>query len=246
MRVASLIALFAVSFSALANNVVTLASGEWYPYQSQSLRKGGYLAHIVTEAFKLEGYKVEIQYYPWARGFDKVRRGEIDGSFVYSKTKERQNYALYSDIILSVPIAIFHLKGLQLKWEKFGDLSSYRIGGALGYDYGVSDLEDKEVLDIIRIEHQLGNYKKLLVGRLDLVLDYPEVAAEFIDQLKIEKDVTQHTKLFNVLSYSLIISKESERSEELVAAFNRGLWKLKASGVYSKFREDAELGTYEK
>lgn len=55
-----LIALF--SSSSLANTV-RLANGEWAPYQSKSLKHGGYISHLVTEAFAAEGYDVEFVYF---------------------------------------------------------------------------------------------------------------------------------------------------------------------------------------
>ncbi|MCK6263598.1 transporter substrate-binding domain-containing protein [Vibrio sp. ZSDE26] len=238
--------LFLVSSLCKAKDVVTLASGEWYPYQSQSLRQGGYVSHIVSEAFRLEGYEVSVLYYPWARGFDKVKLGDIDGSFSYSKTDDREKYVLYSDIILSLPISVFHLKGNEIEWENIDDLGNYELGGVLGYDYGVSDLEKERVLTINRIQNQMGNYQKLLTGRLDVLFEYPHVAEFFIEKLQAKDQIVMHSKQFKVLSYSLIISKKSKRSKELIKAFNQGLRKLRETGMYEEIELNATLGLYEK
>jgi len=229
-----------------ASEVIRLASGEWYPYQSQSLREGGYVAHIVKDAFAISGINVELVYLPWARGFNEVRAGRLDGSFVYSHTQERQKHVLFSDEILSVEIAVFHRTGEKIVWDELADLGKYRIGGVLGYDYGVKDLEESGVLTIQRIDNQLGNYQKLLSGRIDLLFEYPKVGVQFIAKADAEQIIEMNPKLLNMMSYSLIISKKHPRASELIKAFNKGLAEIRTRGVYQHHEQASESGAYEK
>ncbi|MBW3698059.1 transporter substrate-binding domain-containing protein [Vibrio sp. T187] len=225
---------------------VRLASGEWYPYLSQSLRNGGYVAQIVVEAYELEGYEVELIYLPWARGFQKVSSGDIDGTFVYSKTPSRQKVVLFSDEILSVPIAIFYRSNLNFNWNDVNDLQGLKIGGVLGYDYGVSKFEHDKTIVIDRIENQMGNYRKLLAGRLDILFEFPEVGESFIERLGVQDQISMHPTPLVEKSYSLIITKKSKRSDELLSAFNRGLKKLKAKGLDKHYEKQSKQGAYEK
>ena len=61
-----LIGLFLLLASAILNaqQTVVLSSGEWLPFQSQNLKHGGVVAHIVSEAFKTQDIQVELEYYP--------------------------------------------------------------------------------------------------------------------------------------------------------------------------------------
>ena len=45
---------------------VTLATLEWEPYVGSGLPDYGFTAEIITEAFSKAGYKVNIEFYPWA------------------------------------------------------------------------------------------------------------------------------------------------------------------------------------
>ena len=64
----SLTVLFiSLSGSSYAQQTVRLAVGEWEPYVSQNLPQKGLIARIITEAFALEGVKVELGFFPWAR-----------------------------------------------------------------------------------------------------------------------------------------------------------------------------------
>lgn len=247
MRLAVLLILcFLHSVSLAAGETIRLASGEWYPYQSQSLREGGYVAHIVKDAFAVSGIDVELVYLPWARGFNEVRSGRLDGSFVYSRTEQRQKYVLFSEEILSVQIAVFHRKGENVTWNKLEDLGPYRIGGVLGYDYGVKDLEEAGVLTIQRIDNQLGNYHKLLSGRIDILFEYPKVGERFISKVDAEDLIVMNPKLLSMMSYSLIISKKHPRANYLIEAFNKGLLEIRKSGVYQHHQKASDSGAYEK
>ena len=58
---------------------VTLAASERVPYLGEGLANGGYVADLVTEALRLQGYTVRFQFYPAARGSAMLRQGEVDG-----------------------------------------------------------------------------------------------------------------------------------------------------------------------
>ena len=58
-----------------AAEVVTLASGEWAPYQSKNLKNGGFISQVITESFAEEGYEVKFVYLPWKRGFEEAKAG---------------------------------------------------------------------------------------------------------------------------------------------------------------------------
>ncbi|MDG0857065.1 extracellular solute-binding protein [Pelomonas puraquae] len=58
---------------------VTLAATERVPYLGEALPGGGYVAELVTEALRSQGYTVRLQFYPAARGLALLRRGEVDG-----------------------------------------------------------------------------------------------------------------------------------------------------------------------
>jgi sorbitol/mannitol transport system substrate-binding protein len=58
---------------------VTLAATERVPYLGEALSGGGYVAELVTEALRSQGYTVRLQFYPAARGLALLRRGEVDG-----------------------------------------------------------------------------------------------------------------------------------------------------------------------
>jgi sorbitol/mannitol transport system substrate-binding protein len=58
---------------------ITLAASERVPYLGEALPGGGYVAELVTEALRSQGYTVRLQFYPAARALALLRRGEVSG-----------------------------------------------------------------------------------------------------------------------------------------------------------------------
>lgn len=58
---------------------VTLAASERVPYLGEALPGNGYVAELVTEAFKRQGYAVRFKFYPAARSGVMLRQGEVHG-----------------------------------------------------------------------------------------------------------------------------------------------------------------------
>ena len=66
------------------SQTVTLTSGHFPPWISPELPEGGYLRHLITEAFEHSGYRVEWEFLPWRRALMKVREGLADGSAAWA------------------------------------------------------------------------------------------------------------------------------------------------------------------
>ncbi|NRB68382.1 MAG: transporter substrate-binding domain-containing protein [Vibrio sp.] len=232
-------------FATLAQaNTVKLANGEWAPYQSKSLKDGGFITQIVREAFEAEGYQVEFTYMPWKRGFEESKAGNFDGSLIWSKNPDREQFFNYTDSVITLSTALFQQKSKPVSWSSKEDLKNLKIGGVTGYAYGVEDMEKAGQLNIQRIASAENNYKKLSAGRLDIVLEDMDVGMETITKLNLTDKIEPNEKTLSSRQYFVIISKKSPRSQELVDAFNRGLAKLKAEGKLDAYREASIRGEY--
>ncbi|USD43643.1 transporter substrate-binding domain-containing protein [Vibrio sp. SCSIO 43135] len=225
-------------------NTVKLANGEWAPYQSKSLKNGGFISQLVQEAFEAEGYQVEYTYMPWKRGFEESKAGKLDGSLIWSKNPEREQFFHYSDPVITLSTSLFQRKDKPVTWRAREDLSAFKVGGVTGYAYGIEDLEKDGTIKIQRISSAENNYKKLAAGRLDIVLEDTDVGLETINKLNLTGKLEPNDKTLTARNYFVIISKKSPRAQELVDAFNRGLMKLKEQGKLDKYREASIRGEY--
>lgn len=87
-----LIVLFflSISLNVYAQESIRLTNGEWPPYLSKDLKHYGVASRIVTEAFDLEGIKVEYGFFPWERALELAKHGDWDGSLVWFHTPKRE------------------------------------------------------------------------------------------------------------------------------------------------------------
>ena len=239
-----LIFIFAISSTANAAEKITLANGEWAPYLSKDLKHYGYMSHIVSEAFAEEGIEVEYVFLPWKRGFEDAKEGKFQGSLIWGYNDDRAKDFIYSDTVAELGTSLFYNKSKPIEWNEATDLKKYRMGGVIGYAYGIEELEKQGILKIERIGKDVGNYKKLAAGRLDIVLEDTEVGHESINKLGMADKLAAHPKTLKSRKYSVIISKKAPNAQALVDAFNRGLKKLVDDGRYQKYLEASRRGEY--
>ena len=111
-----------ISFS---GEVIRLATLDWEPYIGQELKNEGYVAEVVKEAFKKEGYEVEYTYLPWARVVHMAKKGDYDGYFPEYYSKEVEEEFIFSEKFKGGPLGFFRKKGSKIEYKELVDLKPY-------------------------------------------------------------------------------------------------------------------------
>lgn len=218
---------------------IRISNGEWSPFMGESLPHHGFVSRIVTEAFRLEGITVQYEFYPWARAYHVARNGAVDASIGWYRTEEREQEFLFSDPVFVESQVFFFLKDKPLPWSNLDDLRGKSIGATLGYTYGekFKQLEDSKALDVQRTGSDEQNLRKLLANRIDAVVLSRAVGTRLVQTLEPElaKRISFDPRPINSGPLHVIFPKSSAHSSELLAQFNRGLKRLKASGAAERF-----------
>ena len=92
----------------MAKEEIILSNGEWPPYTSQNLPRGGFFSEIVRVAFDQEGITVKYEYLPWKRAYILTKDGTYKGSLTWAPTKERKKDMIFSDPITLNEKVFFH------------------------------------------------------------------------------------------------------------------------------------------
>lgn len=233
-------------------NVVRLANGEWAPFMGEHLPYYGYWAHITTEAFALEGYTVQYEFYPWARALWTLEVGELEGSPGWAKTPQREQIVQFSEPLGTLCTVFFHRANYEFDWETETDLVGHRIGTMLGHEAyeRLQALQQEGLsLNLDPANDQVTNFKKLLLDRVDLVPEVDLVGLYVLRQNFTPAEqaaVAYHPRTWGCQDNYFMISKQSPRAETLLQAFNRGLQRLKDSGRYDQMTQDFLNGMYDK
>lgn len=238
--------------SASAEETIRITTGEFAPWTSATLNHNGFTNHIISEAFKLEGYDVEYKFFPWVRAFESAKSGErFHATSYWYPSDERAKDFHYSDPIQTDATVFFHLKdNPPPEWETLDDLKGRRFGATTGFTYTSEfwDAAKSKRLDIQEANSEELNFKKLLKGRIDLFPSGPLVGQKILQEafgLRAAATVTYHSKPMVAPTGHLLVSRKIANAEELVTIFNRGLAKLKKSGRYTLFQTELINGKYE-
>lgn len=237
---------------AVAGETVRITAGEFAPWSSDALKHDGFTNHVISEAFKIEGYDVEFVFYPWKRAYESAKDGEsFQATSYWYPSEERSKHFYYSDELQEDAVVFFHLKSSPLgNWETLDDLKGKRIGATAGYTYTAEfwDAAKSGRLNIEEASSDELNFKKLLKGRIDAFPTGPLVGQKLLNEefgADVAEDVTYHPKPLVAPTGHLLISKKAKNAAELLTAFNRGLAKVRESGKYAKFQENLIAGEYD-
>ena len=148
------------SFCHAQQHKITGAGDPWPPFLSPDLPGQGVALEIVTEAFKREGYELTMNFVPWARAIDGVKKatGSGDGYDVLVGTwwtEERTKFLHYSESYLENRIKFIKRSGDDFEYNGLASLDNKKVGIIRGYGYGDEFLNAKnftrpETSDLIK------------------------------------------------------------------------------------------------
>jgi polar amino acid transport system substrate-binding protein len=234
-----------------SETTIRITNGEWEPYLSESSYQYGLASHIITEAFQLEGISIAWGFFPWKRSYELARMGHWDASAVWWPTEDAKRDFWISDPVVGTSFVYFYLKEKPFDWDSIDDLKGLKIGITLGYDYGeafMSAMQRGQIQVDAHSQDEL-NYKKLLLGRIDVFPNDPLVGyAQIKNNFSPEEAerFTHHPKEFEQSTLSLIISRNTDKGKYFLEKFNAGLAKLKESGRLAQMLSEKETGKYDK
>jgi len=228
-----LILFFASATNGVAVEPIVLATGEWTPYTSEKMDGNGFVTEIVTEVFKEMKTPMKLEFYPWRRCYEYVKKGKVWGAFPYSYTEERAGEVFFSNKVGESKTVFFYYKNNKsYKFETLEDLKFYRLGGIAGYFY--EEAFRKAGLRPDYAANELSAYNKLMAGRSDL-LPLNEMVGRHI----IRQNFPDKSDSFGILEkpYStndllVIASRHYPNSSGLLEKFNAALKKVKTGSAY--------------
>ncbi|WP_158006832.1 substrate-binding periplasmic protein [Piscirickettsia litoralis] len=219
-----------ISFSVVSFSVeeITIATGEWPPYTSQTLAGLGHTTTIVTRAFAAMGVGVTYQWKPWKRSYILAENLKVDATMPWWSTAERREKFIYSDPIDSSKTVIWYQKNKPIHFSSVQDLKGLKIGGVIGFSYGSEfDQAVKNKLFIYeKTRSVLVTLRKLAAGRLDA---FPCSLDVCLSHLKtgsgksFANEVTYASTPLTERQLYLIVSKKHPNGEQIIKTFNKGL-----------------------
>ena len=226
-----------------------ISVGDWPPYLSTDQRHNGVMAHIISDLFAAEGYKVNFRFLPWPRAYSEAAAGKFDATGVWMHKGEREADFLFSEPLLNEQFVFFHLKSMPFDWQRFDDLTGMTLGGGLEYSYGPAfdAFLARGKVRMERVSSDQQNFEKLLKERIvlypqELNVGYAALRSQFTPAERAR--ITHHPKPLLVNQSYLMLPKRLAGSEALVQRFNQRLREFRSSGRYDRYFHDLQAGKY--
>lgn len=218
--------------------LLRLACLEYPPYVGAELPSKGYVSEIVTRALDHAGYRSEIQIYPWERAFEFGKAGKVDGVFTVWHRKEREEWFFYSAALPANEIGFFQRRDANISFETLKDLAPYTIGTVRGYS-NPPEFTKADFLKKSPGKDDEQNLRKLLAGRLDLVLIDRGVAEHLIRTHFADRkgEIVWIDRPIERLPQHVVFPKKSKAAAEVRRRFDAALAELRANGVVMKILE---------
>jgi len=239
---------FFLSISAYAGDkTIRLATLNWEPYVGKKMKNYGFTSEIIQKSFQKMGYKVELIFYPWARGMLMTEWGKVHGIYPAYYSKEREKKYIISDAYASGELGLYKRRANNISFvanpekepEKvLQSLKIKRFGIVRGFAYTKEfDAADYLKKDVVTDDET--NLKKLYKGRIDLAFIDKYVARyimhrkypHYMDDLEFMYPAFQEKKLY------ICFSRKIEGINEIVKDFNTGLNMLKTSGEMARIMD---------
>ncbi len=214
---------------------VTLAYGEYPPYYGSSLNGKGFITEIVTKAYALSDYHVELVYIPpWQRRVEEVKKGVYDGLFSMWYAKDRERWFLFSNPMPANEIGFYKHTDSAVTFTSVSDLAGTRLGTVHGFIYP-PQLEGSGAI-IEEVTYLQQNIAKLLKQRIDMALVDKAVGRHILVSRypEYKDDLIYIEPSIATINQHLVISRQAADAQEKLNAFNRGYAILKQSGEVNR------------
>lgn len=210
---------------------VSLTTGEYSPFASQSLQSRGIASEIIARVLKEMNYEADLQFLAWPfaseTALDSSTNQGVRGTFPWAKTDERLDSFYFSDPILNIQTSIFYDSA---KVSSLEDLESAKDkGGTLidinGYSY-LSEINQLPKTPYLVEDNQAAFEKLLESDELLLVAEATEVGEEVIRSDYPRQQ--QRIKSFPVYEnpFYLMLSKKNPHNRAFRNEFNEALGQI--------------------
>lgn len=229
------------------NVIITVAIFDFPPYMNvDGDEYTGPAIDVLREVFYRIGYieneDYKIVVYPWVRTLDMLRTGDLDMAADILDTPERREYLDYSNEYHTIEQMVFITpKDSDIDYDGNLDSISYLTFGTLrGFRYSpeFNQAVSDGLIKVDESENPHANIEKMLVGRIEIIIEVKAVAQAVL----IELDAVDEVKILDPPlqeNYSYFGFSKASKLKDLRDLFDEKLRELREDGteeeIYAKY-----------
>lgn len=207
----------------LFSKPLQVAFDEWSPFTGSKLKKNGLSVELVSYLLKKAGYEAKYKYRPFKRVLDELRSGSIDATVDVWKTKEREEYIVFSKPYYVNKIIFLTKRDRNIEIKGLKDLSAF-VALNLRGTATVPDMKKYAKKSFEVVSHE-QTFRMLNSGRGDFIADDRAVLEFYQNKI----DPGKHSQ-FKYSDYAYRsndlcfgVSKKNKDAAKIVNDFNTAL-----------------------
>lgn len=226
-----------LSWSIAQADVVVLEANESAPYWCSTIATGGLGCELVQAISTAAGLETRIDFVPLSRMIENRNNNDLGNPEFYMAEQE---FAAIIPIAIS-QVSLFYYRphfADQPQISSFNDLKRYRLGVLKG------TLIDRRLFESMGLYFessyaQASLFKKLKLGRLDLVFEIDLVGQQMIAQLYPDQiDDFGRIPLPNSISpIAIMLDADYPHAKDIAMRYRKGLSAIIADGRYQRIVE---------
>lgn len=220
-----------IALNVAVADTISIRADEWYPVNGEpGSEKEGFMIEIAKAVFEKAGHTVNYKVLPWERSIDEVRKGKYN-CVVGAAVGDAEDFA-FPSVPMGMSSTNFYKKtGKAIAVSDIDSLKGLKIGAITGYSYG-DDLdqffESSSNVQFIGGNNSLeNNIKKLLAGRIDLVVESPMIMN---DKLKEMNAVNKVENAGSYGEYDPLYVACNTQSQKYVDLLSQGVQEMMDNG----------------
>lgn len=214
---------------------ITIVADNWYPYNgTPNTAELGYGIDIVKSIFEAAGHVVIYKVMPWNRAIVKTRIGKYNAVIGVFK-QEAPDFIFPEEELGVSEEAFFIKKGSKWKYKNLTSLLDAQVGLIKDYSYA-TELDaffkaNKKIVQYVGGDKPLFlNIRKLLHGRIDVLVEDPNVLWKKAVEMGVSEQIVQIGNIKELDNLYIAFSPHNAKSKEYAKVFSNGIRKLKDSG----------------
>lgn len=237
--------LLILSAFSLSAEIMTVCADKWMPYNGDpNSSSQGYIIDLMREVYEPE-IKIDYKVLPWKRALQYCENGEIN-AVVGAYAEDVPGFVLPADAVDFCQDAFFKLSANNWVFKDLSSLKSQSLGYIIDYatDEGLTKYIDENKqsgkVQLVGGEDPLvQNIKKLLAGRITVLLDNYSVVKYKLKEMKVPEKSIVPAGFFkdDMQKVYIAFSPKNSKSKHYAEIFERKFKELKASGIVNKIRK---------
>ncbi len=217
------------------------ATLNWPPYSGTSTKQHRLVSEIVTQAYKISGYDVQINIRPWARALRETRFGIHDLAFPAYYSDERNRDFVMVPLGIYSDVAFMKINPrLPDRYLILQDLTPYRIGIVHGY-VNRPDFDEADFLTKLTFYSDKEAFDRLVKDGCDLIVIDKRVGALLSRDMKPPPSYTFMSPVLDSKMLYVAFSRKVPDLEKKIMAFKYGYAELEKNGRVKNILKLADM-----